>query len=187
MRVNFGAKPLTYGQPVFILAAYDENGVANAMNAAWGGIADSDIVAIDLSEGHKTVQNILKTKAFTVSMGTADYVKECDYLGIESGNNNVDKMAKANLHTTKSEFVNAPLIDELPVAVECELISYDKETGVMLGKIINVSADEKVMTDGKVDITKVKPISLDPFTHTYVQLTNVVGQAFNCGLEIKNK
>ena len=121
MRKNFGAKPWTYPQPVFILATYDEDGFPNAMNAAWGGISEDKEVSMCISEGHKTTANILARKAFTVSMATAEQMVACDYVGIESGNQAVDKVAKAGWHTTKSEFVDAPLIDELPMAVECRL------------------------------------------------------------------
>ena len=115
MRKNFGAKPMTYPQPVFIVAAYDENGVPNAMNAAWGGIAESDRITMCLSSGHKTVKNILKTGAFTVSMADADHVVECDYVGVVSGNKVPDKLEKAGFHTFRSELVDAPLIEELPM------------------------------------------------------------------------
>ena len=118
MRKNFGAKPWTYPQPVFILAAYGEDGTPNAMNAAWGGISEDKELSMCISAGHKTTANILSRKAFTVSMATAEQAVACDYVGIESGNKVADKVAKAGWHTTKSEFVDAPLIDELPMAVK---------------------------------------------------------------------
>ena len=115
MRKNFGAKTWTYPQPVFILATYNEDGTPDAMNAAWGGISEDKELSMCISEGHKTTANILARKAFTVSMGTADQAVACDYVGLASGNDVVDKVAKAGWHTTKSEFVDAPLIDELPM------------------------------------------------------------------------
>ena len=102
MRKNFGAKPFLYPQPVLIIASYDENGVPDAMNAAWGGISESDQISMCLSPGHKTVKNILARKAFTVSMADAAHVTECDYVGIVSANQVPDKLAKAGFHTTKS-------------------------------------------------------------------------------------
>ena len=89
------------------------------MNAAWGGIADSNKMIMCLSAGHKTVQNILKRRAFTVSMADEAHVMASDYVGIVSANKEPEKLAKAGFHTTKSEFVDAPLIDELPMALEC--------------------------------------------------------------------
>ena len=182
MRKNFGAKPWTYPQPVFILAAYDENGTPNAMNAAWGGISEDKELSMCISEGHKTTANILARKAFTVSMATVEQMVACDYVGIESGNKVADKVAKAGWHTTKSEFVDAPLIDELPMAVECRLVSYDPESCRLVGEIVNVSADESVLNeDGKIDPDKLRPITFDPIHNAYRVLGEKVGNAFQDG------
>lgn len=186
MRKNFGAKPICYPQPVFILAAYDKNGVPNAMNAAWGGISEDQEVSICISADHKTTLNILEKKAFTVSMATADQMVACDYVGIISGNKIPDKFAKAGFHATKSAFVDAPLIDELPMAMECELVSYDPETCRLIGRIVNVSADESVLNEkGKVDPMKLRPITFDPMNNAYLVLGEKVGNAFKDGLQLK--
>ena len=186
MRKNFGAKPICYPQPVFILAAYDKNGVPNAMNAAWGGISEDQEISICVSADHKTTLNILEKKAFTVSMATVEQMVACDYVGIVSGNKVPDKFAKAGFHATKSEFVDAPLIDELPMAMECELISYDPESCRLVGRIVNVSADESVLNEkGKVDPMKLQPITFDPMNNTYLVLGEKVGNAFKDGLQIK--
>ena len=177
---------MVYPMPVFILAAYDENGVPCAMNAAWGGISDSDQITMCISAGHKTTKNLLATKAFTVSMADVDHVVECDYVGVETGNKVPDKFEKAGFHATKSEFVNAPLIDELPMAVECKLISYDPETCCLIGEIINVCADESILNEeGKIDPSKLRPITYDPSNHKYIALGEVVGNAFSDGKKIK--
>lgn len=185
MRKNFGAKPYLYPQPVLIVAAYDENGKANAMNAAWGGISESNQVRMCLSNGHKTVKNILKTNAFTISIGTVSKVVECDYVGIISGNTEPNKMEKAGFTTIKSEFVNAPIINELPLALECKLISYDKESCQMIGEIINVNADESILTDEKIDYRKLEAISYDPVNHFYLKIGEKVGEAFEDGEKLK--
>lgn len=186
MRKNFGAKPLLYPQPVFIIAAYDENGKPNAMNAAWGGITEENEITICISAGHKTTKDILARGAFTVSMATADHVAACDYVGIVSGNHSAHKMEKAGFHTIKSEFVDAPLIDELPMAVECKLVSYKEETCRLVGEIVNVSADESVLNDaGKVDPAKLRPITFDPMNNAYLVLGEKVGNAFKDGLALK--
>ena len=186
MRKNFGAKPLLYPQPVFIIAAYDENGIPNAMNAAWGGISEENEISICISAGHKTTKNILATKAFTVSMADADHVAACDYVGVVSGNKVPDKFTRAGFHATKSEFVNAPLIDELPMAVECRLVSYDPDSCRLVGEIVNVSVDEDVLNEaGKADPTKLKPITFDPMNNTYLVLGEQVGRAFSDGLSLK--
>lgn len=178
MRKNFGAKPILYPQPVFIIGSYDENGIPDAMNAAWGGISEADEISICLSAEHKTVKNILARKAFTVSMATADMLVACDYVGIVSGNDVSNKLEKAGFHAVKGEFADAPLIEELPMAVECELISYDEQTCRMVGRILNVCADESVLTDGNIDPAKLRPITYDGMNHAYYVLGEKVGNAF---------
>ena len=186
MRKNFGAKPYTYPQPVLIIASYDENGTPDAMNAAWGGISDDTQISMCLSAGHKTVKNILKRKAFTVSMADAAHVAACDYVGIISANDVPDKLEKAGFHTTRSEFVDAPLIDELPMALECRLVSYDEESCRMVGEIVNVSAEEGVLDEnGKIDPQKLQPITFDPVNNAYLKLGEKVGNAFRDGLALK--
>lgn len=171
--------------PVLIVAAYDEQGKANAMNAAWGGIFTDETIGVCLSEGHKTTKNILATKAFTVSMATADTVVACDYVGIVSGNKEPDKFAKAGFTAVRSEVVNAPIIQELPMTLECELVSYDEESNHLVGRIVNVSADERILTDGKIDYRKLRPITYDPIHHHYIALGEVVGNAFAEGKKLK--
>ena len=186
MRKNFGAKPWTYPQPVFIVAAYDEDGRPNAMNAAWGGIDYDDRLNLCLSAGHKTTANILASRAFTVSMATADRLVACDYVGVVSGNKEADKLAKAGFHAVRSEFVNAPVIEELPMAVECELVSYDPESCHLVGRIVNVSADESVLDgDGKIDPAKLRPVTFDPVHNAYLAIGERVGNAFRDGLRLK--
>lgn len=186
MRKNFGAKPLLYPQPVFMIAAYDENGTANAMNAAWGGISEENEISICVSPEHKTTANILASGAFTVSMADAAHVTECDYLGIVSGNDVPDKLERCGFHTTKSEFVNAPIIDELPMAVECRLVSYDARSCRLVGEIVNVCADERVLNEkGRVDPAKLQPITFDPMNNDYLVLGEKVGKAFGDGLKLR--
>ena len=186
MRKNFGAKPLSYPQPVFIIAAYDENGTPNAMNAAWGGISEMNEISLCLSNNHKTVKNILHSKAFTISMADAGHVAACDYVGLVSGNNVADKFSRAGFHATRSQFVDAPLIDELAIALECRLKSYNPETCILIGEIVNVSVDERALDeDGKVDVAKACPITFDPFNNEYLKIGEKVGKAFSDGKKLK--
>lgn len=185
MRKNFGSKSWLYPMPVLIIAAYDEEGVPNAMNAAWGGMFTDEHIGICISQGHKTTKNILATKAFTVSMATAEQVVACDYVGIVSGNRERDKVAKAGFTTERSEVVNAPIIKELPMTLECEMVSYDEESCHLVGRIVNVSADESILTDGKIDYAKLRPITYDPVNHHYVELGAKVGNAFSDGKKLK--
>ena len=161
-RINFGAKPNMYPLPVLIIATYDKDGNPDAMNAAWGVVTDFNEISI---------------------MATEDTVVGCDYVGIESGRKVPDKFARAGFHATKSEFVNAPLIDELPMALECKVKSFDN--GILVGEIVNVCADESVLTDGKIDPKKLKPIAFDPVNNTYLAMGDKVGDAFGSGKALK--
>ena len=186
MRKDLGAKPYMYPLPVLIIAAYDENGVPNAMNAAWGTICDFNKVFLCLSAGHKTVKNILARGAFTVSMATAEHTVEADYLGVVSGNKVPDKMKRSGLHISKSEKVDAPVIDEFPLTFECKLLSFDEENDYMIGEIVNVSVEDSILTeDGKVDMTKFHPIIYDSVNHDYRVMGDSVGKAFSDGNKIK--
>ena len=185
MRKNFGAKAILYPMPVLIIGTYDENGKPNAMNAAWGGISEETQISICVDDGHKTAKNVVARGAFTVSIADAENVVACDYVGIVSGNSESDKIEKAGWHVNKSEFVDAPLFDELPMALECKLISYDEETCRLVGEIINICAEERILDDnGKIDLSKFSPITYDPVHHTYRKLGDVVGKAFSDGLKL---
>ena len=171
--------------PVLIVATYDESGVPNAMNAAWGGIYDTNQVMLCLADDHKTTDNIKKTGAFTVSFATAKTVVPCDYVGIVSANDVPDKLLRAGFHVSRSEFVNAPVIEELKVAVECKLLKFN-EDGICVGEIVNISAAEDVLDEnGKVDAKKLDPIIYDGVTHAYWSFGEKVGQAFFDGKKIK--
>lgn len=186
MRKNFGAKPYTYPQPVLMIATYGEDGTPDVMNAAWGGICDAKEISMCISENHKTTENILKRKAFTISMADEAHMEACDYVGIVSGNKEPDKFAKVGFTAEKSENVDAPIIKELPICVECRLKSYDPETCRMVGEIVNVSVDESVLDEnGNVDVVKAAPITFDPFNNTYIKLGEKVGDAFKAGAALK--
>ena len=186
MRKNFGAKPCVYPMPVFIIGTYDESDIPNAMNAAWGGITEENEITICVSDDHKTTKNFLYSGAFTVSIPDADAVVAADYVGIATGNKVENKVEKAGWHAVKSELVNAPLFLELPMALECKVKSYDAETCRLVGEIVNVSIDERILgEDGKIDLNKFKPITYDPVHHTYRTLSEPVGKAFSDGLKIK--
>ena len=183
-RKNFGAKPYLFPQPVLIIGTYDENGTANAMNAAWGGIVGADEIMIDLSH-HKTTENLLKTKAFTVSAADVEHMAACDYVGLVSGNAEPKKMEKAGFTTTKSQFVNAPIINELPVTLECELVDVI-DGSKYLGRIKNVSVDERVLgKDGEISLDLFSPITYDTVHHGYYRLGERVGNAFQDGNKLK--
>ena len=186
MRKNLKAKAYIYPLPVLIVGTYDENGTPDAMNAAWGTVCDTTQVSICLSATHKTVKNLLKTKAFTVAIADAENVIPADFVGVVSANSVPDKITKAGWHVSKSEFVNAPVIEDLPLVLECKLVSYNNETEICVGEVVNVSADERILDkNGKIDLTKFNPICYDCDTHGYYTLGEKVGQAFSDGLKLK--
>ena len=176
---------MCYPMPVFIIGTYNADGTPNAMNAAWGGISEEQEISICVDCEHKTAENLQKRKAFTVSMATAKYLTACDYVGIVSGNKEPDKFARAGFHATKSEFVDAPLIDELPMALECRLISYDPESCRLVGEIVNVSADESVLgEDGAIDPEKLQILCYDRAKRNYHVMGPVVGKAHADGKKL---
>lgn len=181
MRKNFGVKPWFYPLPVLIVGSYDENGQADAMNAAWGGLYDANLVELCLSSGHKTTKNIKATEAFTVSFADAKNVAKCDYVGIVSANNTPDKMEKAGFTVTKSSFVNAPIIEELPMTLECRLKKVTEE-GNIIGEIVNISVDDSIFDEnGQIDVDKLQPIAFDPVKNDYRVIGEKVGNAFEDG------
>ena len=183
MRKDFGAKPFLYPQPVLVIGTYNEDGTPNAMNAAWGGVVAPDVIVISLGS-HRSTDNMQARKAFTVSIPGAKYAVEADYVGLVSGNKVPDKLAKAGLHTTKSAHVDAPLIDEFPLALECELLKIS-EDGLYYGKVVNVSIDESILNESGVDIEKFGAIVFDPINNAYVKLGEKVGNAFSDGAKLK--
>lgn len=187
MRTNIKTTEAIFPMPVLLVSTYNEDGTINVMNAAWGTMVEREIVALNLTQTHKTVENIKSRKAFTVSIADAAHVVEADYFGVESGNKVNDKFAKSKLTATKSENVDAPIINEFPLCMECEFIEYqDGDYGLgVIGKVVNVTADESVMNGDKVDIEKVNAIAFDPYTHGYYKVSGRVGDAFSDGLKLK--
>ncbi len=184
MSIEFkGNKSTITPEGVFIIGTYDENGIPNAMNAAWGMQSDMSEITLMLGK-HNTTENFEKTGAFTVAFGTADTVLISDYFGVETGAK-VNKIEKAGCHTHRSAHVNAPIIEEYPLTLECRVKSWDTETGYLIGEIVASQADESILTDGKVDLGKLRPIIFDPSFNAYRVVGEVVGRAFSDGLKLK--
>ena len=183
-RKDFGAKPLSLPQPVWMIATYDENGTPDVMNAAWGGSSEMNELSVCLSPGHKTCKNFAATGAFTVSMADEKHIAACDFAGMVSGNEMPDKLSRAGFTVSKSPRVNAPLINELAVCIECRVKSYDTETCILKGEIVNVSVDESVLTDGKLDMSKAAPVCFDPFNNAYHVIGEKVGTAWESGKKL---
>ena len=176
-----------FPMPVLMVATFNEDGTVDVMNAAWGTMLSRDMVALNLTETHNTVKNIKARKGFTVSIADAKHVVEADYFGMVSGGKVKDKFAKSGMTFTKSELVDAPVINEFPIVLECEFVEYQSdETGLgVIGKVVAVSADEEILKDGKVDIDLLGAIAFDPYTHGYYKVSGRVGEAFRDGAKLK--
>ena len=188
MRKNLGSKAAIFPMPVLMIGTYNEDGSVNVMNAAWGMMQDMNKVVLNLTETHKTVKNIKERRAFTVGIADAKHVVEADYFGVVSGNNTPNKFEKSGLHQVKSEFVDAPVIDEFPIVMECKFIEYqDGENGCgVIGEIVNVSVSDLILDEeGKVDTSKIDAIIYDTFNNGYYKVGEKVGQAFSDGLKLK--
>lgn len=187
MRKKLNITEGIFPMPVLMIATYNEDGSINVMNAAWGTMQERDTVALNLTESHKTVKNIKARGAFTVSIADAAHVVEADYFGVVSGNRESRKFENSGLTAEKSAVVDAPIINEFPLCLECEFIEYQKnEYGVgVIGKVVNVTADESVMVGDKVDMSLVNAIAFDPYTHGYYRVSERVGEAFKDGLQLK--
>ena len=187
MRKNIKTTEAIFPMPVLMIATYNEDGSIDVMNAAWGTMLERDYVVLNLTETHKTVKNIKARKAFTVSIADSKHIVEADYFGIASGNNTSNKFENSKLTAIKSEKVDAPIINEFPICMECEFVEYqdDKYGCGVIGKIVNVTADESVMKGDNVDISLVDAIAFDPYTHGYYKVNERVGNAFKDGLQLK--
>lgn len=188
MKKDLGVKTAIFPMPVLMIATYNDDGSVDVMNAAWGTMLDMDKVALNLTESHKTVKNIKARGCFTVGIADKEHVAEADYFGIVSGNIVKDKFEKSHLTATKSKNVDAPIVNEWKVSMECKLIEYQNdETGIgVIGKIVNVVADEEVLDEkGNVDASKLNALIYDPFANNYFKVGEKVGKAFQDGKKIK--
>ena len=189
MKKNIKVTEAIFPMPVLMIATYNSDNSVNVMNAAWGTMIERDIIGLNLTSTHKTVKNIKERGAFTISIADSLHVKEADYFGMVSGNNTLDKFEKSGLTITKSNLVDAPIINEFPICMECEFIEYqDSPYGIgVVGKVVNVSANEEVISNDNIDISKLNAITFDPYTHGYYKIGERVGEAFKDGLTIKEK
>lgn len=190
MKMNLGSIPGLFPMPVVIVSAYDREGIPNAMTAACAQITDMDKIALFVDPDHRTMKNIQETKAFTVAIADVAHMAEADFIGIVSGNNMPDKLEKSGFHVTKSEFVNAPLIEELPVSMDCELadIIDTEDVYAMVGKIVNICAEDQVIgEDGKVNPDQIHALIFDQFRNGYYAVGEMVGQAWNAGKDLVRK
>ena len=190
MKKNLGVVQAVYPMPVLMVAAYDETGRVNVMNAAWGMICAMDKIALFIDEDHKTTQNLLKTKAFTVALADREHMDAADFFGIASGNTMDDKFERTGYHAVKSEYVNAPVVEEFPVVMECALAEVINTENIyaIVGRIVNVAAEETVLDEkGKVDPEKLNALIFDQFRHGYYVSGEQVGKAWHSGVPLMKK
>ena len=186
MTKNFGVKPYLFPMPAYMVGTYNEDGTVDVMMMAWGGICAEDMVALNLEATHKTVANLKARGAFTLAVPGVDTLRESDFFGIVSGNKMADKFARSGLHAVKSERVDAPVITEYPLTLECEVVEMqDQPYGLrVLGRIVSVMAGEKVLDEaGKIDAAKLHTFLFDQMRNGYYAVGEKVGQAWGSGAE----
>ncbi len=184
MKKDFGVKPYLFPMPVLMIATYGDDGKVDVMNMAWGGICAEDKVSLNIDEGHKTSENIKKRGAFTIAVADVKHLKEADFFGIASANTMTDKFERSGLTAVRSEKVDAPVIEEFPVTLECRLSEVKNESyGFhIVGEIVGTLVDESVLdADGRVDVLKLGAFAYDEFTNSYWEITTKAGSAFSDG------
>ena len=187
MKKDIGVIPAVYPMPVLMIGTYDANEKVDVMNVAWGQICGSDKIILFIGEGKKTWLNIKENKAFTVALADEEHVDVADFFGIASGNKMDDKFERTGYHAVKSDKVHAPVIEEFPVTMECELLEFvdTEHISGIVGRIVNVKADEKVLDEaGKVDPEKLHGIMFEQFQNAYHSAGKKVAQAWNVGVPL---
>ncbi len=190
MKKDLGLVQAVYPMPVLMVAAYDENEKVNVMNVAWGQICDDDKIILFIGEGKRTWLNIKASKAFTVALADRAHMDAADFFGIASGNKIDDKFERTGYHAVKSDRVHAPVIEEFPVVMECELLEFLHTEFVdgIVGRIVNVKAEESVLAeDGKIDPEKTDALMFDQFRHGYYVTGEKAGRAWNAGMALMKK
>ncbi len=190
MLKDLGVKPYVFPMPVLLIATYGENGKVDVMNMAWGGICSENMVALNISEDHKTTENLKKRGAFTLSIADIPHIAEADFFGIATGNKMEDKFERTGLTAVKSRRVDAPVIEEFPLTLECKVVQMGEEKSGyrVIGEIVNVLADEKVLNEkGKVDPKKLNAFVFDQMQSGYYAIGEKVGQAWSSGAPLMKK
>lgn len=187
---DFGVQPYLFPMPTYMIATYNEDDTVDAMAMAWGGICAENMVALNLEEDHKTVDNLKARGAFTLSVPGVDTLVECDYMGTASAKQHGDKFQRTGLHAEKSSRVDAPVVLEWPLTLECRVAEIQEQPyGIrVLGEIVNVLADEKILDEeGKIDSKKIRPFLFDQVKFDYFEVGEICGKAWHSGAPlIKN-
>lgn len=187
MKKDLGVKPYTFPMPVLMISTYNEDGSVDVMNMAWGGVCASNMVALNIDEDHKTAKNIKERGAFTLSIADIPHIEAADFFGIASGNKMADKFQRSGLHAVGSEKVDAPVVEEFPLTLECKVAECQNTVyGFrVLGEIVGVLAEESVLDEkGKVDPTRLNAFVFDQFQSGYYAIGEKVGQAWSTGAQL---
>ncbi|MBR2812066.1 MAG: flavin reductase family protein [Solobacterium sp.] len=190
MKKEFGVKPYLFPMPTYMIGTYNDDNSVDVMMMAWGGICDTNMVALNLEASHKTVANLRKRNAFTLAIPGTDTLVESDYFGIASSNKVKNKFERTRLHASQSAHVDAPVIEEYPITLECKVYDFQKQPyGLrVLGEIVNVLVDEKVLDEnGKVDVSKVNAFAFDQINNGYYAIGEKIGTAWNAGVPLMKK
>lgn len=185
---SFEPKPWVAPQLVLIIGTYNEEGVANAMNAAWAGQWDMKEIMISMGN-HATTANLNRNGEFTVAFATKNTMAAADLVGIVSAKKDPKKLEKTGWNIEKATKVDAPVFTDFPMTLECRIKEKygESSTGYnLVAEIVNILVDEKYLAeDGNPDIEKMGLIVFDPVHHGYLQLGGKVGQAFSVGKALR--
>lgn len=190
MKKEISNHTAVFPMPVLMIATYDENGTVDVMNAAWGMNNSFHYITLFIDENHKTTQNIRLNKAFTVSLADQEHIQQADFFGMASGNKMADKFEHTGFHAIKSSCVNAPIIEEFPIVMECELaeIIETEHLHAIVGRIVKSQADERVLdANGTVDAAKLGAVAYDSFQRSYYTIGSQIGKAWNIGAGLLKK
>lgn len=190
MKKNLKPDPVLFPQPVLPIATWNEDCSVDVMTMAWGGTSAGDRVALNIGKNHKTTKNIRNRKAFTISVADLPHLVETDYFGIDTANTDPDKFKKSGLHASESKFVNAPVVEEYPLTLECEVESIDDsgEESHIVGKVFNVLADEDIVDEnGKIDVSRIQAYCFDMNQNRYFVIGDQAGRAWHDGLALMKK
>lgn len=190
MKKELKVGPNLVPMPVLIISTYNDDNTVNCMNMAWGGIYDTEEVILNLDTEHRTTKNILNRGAFTLSIANTSTLVEADYFGIVSGFDDANKFLNSKMTSTRSPKVDAPIVNEFPLTLECELLKDETKenngTIHLIGKIVGIFVDESVLNEkGKVDVNKLNPLIYNTFDHSYYEVGKKVGAAWHDGLKLK--
>ena len=189
-RKNFATQTVITPLPAIMIATWDENKNPDVMMAAWGGQCGPKHIALNLS-AHKTTDNIRLKKAFTISFATKDDIAQSDYFGIVSANDVPDKIARAGFTAIPSPNVDAPIIPEYKLTLECVAVTIDDDDNGgahIVGEVVNMSADESILdAEGRIDLSKLQPVIYDSAQNSYRVVGGKVGDAWGSGKSIQER